>query len=269
MRPNRSYWFRLLAVIGVLAGMAACARGPALKPGIRPEIRSAQDLWARLWVRAQAIQSFEAKGRVTYISPNQKYNGTAYFLGSKPQTLRVDVLNFWGQSALSVHTDGDELQLLDYRQGKLYRGPVTARNLAIFIPPVEISELLEILTGSVVLSQKEPVQMTYIPEQDQYHLELRGAEPPGQTELWVEAQNLQIEAAKWYDAQKQRLFEVKFQDFQPSDRYTLPHEIILTTGDNQRQLRLHYRDLTINPQLTSKALTLVVPAQIQQVPFPQ
>ncbi|MBW1952701.1 MAG: DUF4292 domain-containing protein [Deltaproteobacteria bacterium] len=267
MTLDRSSHFRLLAVVSVLVWLAACARVP-IETKIRPDIHSAQDLRARLLARAQAIQSFEAKGRVTYISPDQKYNGTANFLGSKPQTLRVDVLNFWGQSALSIHTDGDELQILDYRQGKLFRGPVTTRNLAAFIPPVKISELLEVLTGSVVLSPQGPAQMTYMAEQDQYRLDLSNQDRPGHTVLWVDAQNLQIMAGEWSDAQKQLLFKVKFQDYQPEGRYTLPHQIILTTGDNKRQLRLHYRELTVNPQVTSEALTLMVPAQVQQVPFP-
>ncbi|MDD3581838.1 MAG: DUF4292 domain-containing protein [Desulfobacca sp.] len=259
----------LLVMVGILVWLAACARVPTIKPGVRPDIRSAQDLQARLQSRSQAIQSFEAKGQVTYISPEQKYNGTALLLGSKPQTLKVDVLNFWGQSALSLHTDGDEMQLLDYRQGKLFRGPVTSRNLEDFIPPVKINELLEVLTGGLVLDQEGTASMTYLPEEDQYRLELVSEARPGPTVLWVKAQNLQIEAAQWSDIQGQQKFKAKFQDFDLQGQYPLPYQITLSTGDNQRQLRLRYRKLTINPPLTSETLSLVVPATVKRVPFPQ
>lgn len=247
--------------------LAACRPFPPVRPGIRPVVHSAQDLRARLLVRAQAIQSFKAKGRVTYISPEQKYSGKALLVGHKPRTLRVDVLSFWGQSALSFFTNGQEMQILDYRQGKLYRGPVTPGNLADFIPPVKVAELLEVLSGGVLLYRTGKAQMTYDPGPDRYRLELRSEDQNGHTVIWVDARNLEILTAQWSDAQGQRSFKVEFADFDYRSRYPLPHRITLISGDNRRRLRVHYQELLLNPPLTSEALDLVAPAAVLEVPL--
>lgn len=263
-------WPRLGASLALwsLILVAACQRLPIAPPTMRPEIQSAQDLQARLRARARGIHTFKAKGRVTVVSPEKTYSGTALLLGQKPKTLRVEVLNFWGQSALSFFTDGRTMQILDYREGRLRRGPATPQNLALFVPPpVQIGELLQILTGSVPLPREGEARMTFVPEKDQYQLELTAREPETRVAIRVDAQNLRILAATWYEARGRVLYQVRFQDFDDQQRYPVPRRIILATGDNRAQLRLHYRELTLNPPLDPETLSLSVPSTVREVPL--
>jgi hypothetical protein len=119
---------------------------PAAPP---PTVTSPEELLSRLQSRHRQIRSFQGKGRITFLSPQQNYSGTALLQGILPATLRVDVLDFFGRTILSFYTNGDEVQVLSPREGKIFQGRATPRNLAAFIPPGHFCWALRLLAGAL------------------------------------------------------------------------------------------------------------------------
>ena len=116
-------------------------------------VTSAEELVARLQAGKPRVQSFEAKGRLTLLSPQRNYSGTSLIKGRLPTTVRADVLDPLGRSLLNFYSNGLEVQVLSPKEGKLFKGEATPGNLAAFIPPaVTLPQALRLMTGDLPLS---------------------------------------------------------------------------------------------------------------------
>ena len=159
-------------LIAALLWPAGCRTLPPAPPPVA--VISPEELLARLQARQEQIKSFQAKGRITFLSPQQNYSGTALLTGQLPASLKVDVLDFLGRTILSLATDGAEVKVLSPGENKMSQGPATPRNLAAFIPPtVSLPQALRLLVGALPLSQGPPQNFEYEAATSRYRLEWR------------------------------------------------------------------------------------------------
>jgi hypothetical protein len=240
----------------------------ALPPAPPPPVAvSPEELLARLAARSQGIRAFQAKGRITFLSPHQNYSGTALMKGILPTTLRVDVLDFFGRTILSLYTDGATVKVLSPREGKLYQGPATPGNLAAFIPPaVTLPQALRLLVGALPLSPGSPDSFKYEPDQGRYLMEWPGPGSAPQERLSVTAPGLDPGEEAWYGGAPAPRFTATFADFgglAPG----LPGKLTLKTSRPQIELRLAYTELSLNPPLNPGDLVLKAPAGVTTVPL--
>lgn len=250
--------------------LAACARVPAPVVGERPLIQSADDLHRQLENRAAEIQSFRGRGNVSMISPQRSHSGNALLSGAKPALMRVDVLNFWGQPAISFLLQDQEIKFMIYSDNKIFRGPATPENLSRFLPVVVAAEdFLAILTGGIAFGLYEQPKLLESKDAAVYVLELQAKNGANQVKLTVEAQTLSILAAQWFDPSGQEILVAEFADFFSQGLINGPREINLASGDRQNQVRVRFRELTYNSPLTPEALALPVSGAVREVPFPR
>jgi hypothetical protein len=248
----------------VLVLLAGCRALPPAPPPTA--VVSQEELLARLQARHQNIRTFQARGRITFLSPQQNYSGTAALKAILPATLRVDVLDLFGRTILSFYSDGNQVQVLSPREGKLYHGPATPRNLAAFIPPaVTLPQALRLLVGGLPLSPGAPEVFQYDPEKGRYLLEWRGG--AGLLErLWVTAPGLYGSEEVWYGGAPQPRFSATLADF-GALAPDLPGKLTLTTTAPKIELRLAYTELSLNPSLNPGDLALTPPAGVAPVPM--
>jgi hypothetical protein len=240
----------------------------ALPPAPPPLVAaSPEEVLARLAARSRAIRAFQAKGRITFLSPRQNYSGTALLKGILPTTLRVDVLDFFGRTILSLYTDGTTVKVLSPREGKLYQGPATPGNLAAFIPPaVTLPQALRLLVGDLPLSPGKPDSCKYEPEHNRYLMEWPGAAGARQERLLVTAPGFDPGEEAWYGGAPAPRFTATFADFgglAPG----LPGKLTLKTTRPRIELRLAYTELSLNPPLNPGELELKAPAGVAVVPL--
>jgi hypothetical protein len=258
---NRKLFWPALLILLLLGGCRALPPAPPPVTGI-----SSEELLLRLRSRQQQIQSFKAKGRITFISPKQNYSGTALLTGRLPATLKVDILDFLGRTILSFATDGTEVKILSPRENKLLRGPATPRNLAAFIPPaISLPQTLRLLVGALPLSPGPPDRFEYLTDAGRYLLEWRQGSALKER-LWVDVQGLYPVAAEWFGDAAQPRFTAELSDFGALVP-DFPQKITLKTSTPKMELRLVYSDLKLNPPLTPADLTLIVPAGVAEVPL--
>jgi len=251
------------------AAAALCLWGCRSLPPPAPPVAvtSAAELISRLQAGKPQVQSFEAKGRLTLISPNRNYSGTSLIKGRLPQTVRADVLDFLGRSLLYFYSNGQEVQVLSPKEGKLYRGEATPGNLAAFIPPaVTLSQMLRLLTGDLPLSAGQPSNWAYEADQGRYLLEWRYPEGAIKERLWLEARDLRPVQEEWHGPDGQLRFTAEFGDF---GQVTpgLPGKIILKTPQPQAELRLAFKEMTLNPSLKDADLAVPRPPAVEEVPL--
>jgi hypothetical protein len=252
-----------LALAALLWSAGCRALPPAPPPAA---VVTPEELLARLQARQAQVQSFHAKGRITFLSPQQNYSGTALLTGRMPASLKVDVLDFLGRTILSFATDGAEVKVLSPQENKLFQGPATPQNLAAFIPPtVSLPQALRLLVGALPLSPGPPQHSEYEAATGRYRLEWR--QGGALTErLWVAAQGLYPVQEEWYGGAPEPRFTAELADF-GALALDLPQKITLKTTTPKIELRLVYRDLKLNPPLTAAELTLAAPAGVVQVPL--
>jgi hypothetical protein len=256
---KRHLFWPALLILFLLGGCRALPPAPMPVTGI-----SSEALLVRLRSRQQQVQSFRAKGRITFLSPQQNYSGTALLTGRLPASLKVDVLDFLGRTILSFATDGTEVKILSSQENKLLRGPATPGNLAAFIPPmVSLPQALRLLVGALPFSLGPPDHFDYQRATGRYLLEWRQGSTL-QERLWVDAKGLYPVGDEWFGGASQPRFSAELADF-GALAPDLPEKITLKTAKPKMELRLVYRDLKLNPPLTPPELTLTVPPGVAEV----
>ncbi len=258
---KRNLFWPALLIFLLLGGCRALPPAPPPVTGI-----SSEALLARLRARQQQIQSFQAKGRITFLSPQQNYSGTALLAGRLPTSLKVDILDFFGRTILSFATDGAEVKILSPQENKLLRGPATPGNLAAFIPPtVSLPQALRLLVGALPFSPGPPDHFEYQTASGRYLLEWRQGSALAER-LWVDAQGLYPVADEWFGGAATPRFTAELGGF-GTLAPDLPEKITLKTATPKMELRLVYGDLKLNPPLTPADLTLTPPPGIVEVPL--
>jgi hypothetical protein len=236
-------------------------------PAPPPAFTSGQELLVKLQTGKPQVQSFEARGRLTLLSPQQNYSGTSLIKSRLPATVRADVLDFLGRSVLNFYTNGREVEVLSPKEGKLYRGPATPRNLAAFIPPaVTLPQALRLMSGDLPLSSGQPSRWAYDQAQGRYLLEWRNSAGGLQERLWLEAEGLKPVQEEWFGPDGNLRFTAEFSDFgrlSPG----LPGQVVLKTRQPDAELRLVYREMLLNPSLQDSDLVLPRSQSITEVPL--
>lgn len=247
-----------------------CARVPSRPAPLLPPIASGGELLARLQEQAEAARNLQAKGQFFLLTPEKNFQGTARFLIGQPDRLRLEVLNFWGQSLVTFLSTGKEFQFLVYPEGKLYKGPATAANLHRFVPlPVTLPELLAIMTGGIAYEEYQNPELLPDTEPEVYQLSLTSRNGQGRVLLQVAKTGLQPLAARWLDPQEKEELRATWSDFENLQGTWLPREVRLATAGDRYQLRLRYRDLQPGLPLTPAALELPRLDGVKELPFPQ
>ncbi len=257
--------FRYLAGLLLVVLAAGCPALPPAPPPVAP--LAPEDVAARLRSRHQALQSFHAKGRVTLLSQERNYSGTGLLAGRLPSTLKVDILDFLGRSLLSFSSDGQEVRVFFPKEGKLFHGPASPRNLAAFIPPaLTLPQTLRLLVGALPLNNGPPQGGEFDAAQGLYRLEWRAPNGAVQERLWVAAQELRPVKGEWYGEDGKVRFSFELGEY-GSLPGPLPAKITVYTVIPKVELRLVYKEMEVNPPLKAGDLVLQAPPGVAQVPL--
>jgi len=265
MKPTSPIWPAVIVLLACVA-LHGCRALPPAPPPLA--VSSAEELLARLQNRQKSSESFQAKGRIIFLSPERNYSGAITLKAQRPAGLRVDILdNILGRTRLSLAANGDRVQVLSPGEGKFFQGPASPRNLAAFIPPaVTLPQALRLLVGALPLSPGPPSKFDYDPATGQYLLEWRQAEGL-QERLWVAAQGLYPLKDEYFGGAAQPRFTAELADFGETVP-DFPGKITLKTEAPKLELRLAYKELSLNPPLTPADLTLTPPPGITVLQLP-
>lgn len=264
MKPTSPIWPAVIVLLAFVA-LHGCRALPPAPPPLA--VSSAEELLARLQNRDRSSQSFQARGRITFLSPERNYSGAITLKAQRPAGLRVDILDILGRTLLSLAANGDRVQVLSPSEGKFFHGPASPRNLAAFIPPaVTLPQALRLLVGALPLSPGPPSKFDYDPAAGQYRLEWRQAEGL-QERLWVAAQGLYPLKDEYFGGAERPRFTVELADFGETVP-DFPGKITLKTEAPKLELRLAYKELSLNPPLNPADLTLTAPPGVAVVQLP-
>ena len=252
-------------VLLLFAGLNGCRALPPAPPPTA--VASAADLLARLQQRQQSFESFQARGRITFLSPQRNYSGTALLKVRRPAGLRVDILDILGRRLLSFATNGQQVQILSPHENKFFKGQASPGNLAAFIPPsVTLTQAVRLLTGALPYSSGMPSRFEFDSAAGQYLLEWQ-KNSRLEERLRVAAQGLYPVQEEYFGGAQQPRFTAELADFGEAAP-DFPGKITLKSEAPKLELRLAYTEVRLNPPLPEAVWTLTPPAGVAVVQLP-
>jgi outer membrane lipoprotein-sorting protein len=226
-----------LACLLVLVG---CPR-PPLEFGKEGQITSAQALLERLDKRAESIKGMRATARVSVASPTQKGSVDELVSVTRPASLHLETLNFFGQPVAVLVTTGSRFSLLDSEKGVFYRGPASAKNLARLLPvQMKPEEVIAILLGSPPRLAGAKASLALDDLRGAYRLGL-AREEERQT-LWVGTRDLRVIESETRDAR------VRYGDFEENPVRSFAHHIRLDLPSDGSSVEVSLSDVEVNPE---------------------
>jgi outer membrane lipoprotein-sorting protein len=237
--------------------LAGCVRAPPPDLSRDPaallsEVRAAQSRVAR--VRGSA--------RVHVDSPNGRGTVQEMVVAAKPDRLRLETLDFFGNVAAVLVADGERFALYDAQERTFYRGAPTPENVSRLLPVVMPPEMIvTILCGSAPLLAGQPLSV----EVDRSQLVLTLAQGDLGQRLAI-GEGAAVEASQVRRAPGPGQegaggtsgYELRFGDFRRRDGVRFPAEAFLRAGKATVELAWG-DDLEIDPPVDDAVFRLEPP----------
>lgn len=137
----------LPAVLLILASAACVKRAPPPDLAADPAA-----LLAQVEATQAKVERVRGEAKVKVDSPRGGGTVTMFVVAERPDRVRLDTLDFFGNPAGVLVAEGGRFSLLDLREGVFLRGASTPENLARLLPlAIPADELVLLLCGAVPL----------------------------------------------------------------------------------------------------------------------
>jgi outer membrane lipoprotein-sorting protein len=257
MRSFAGRWVALL----LLAGGAGCVRR-APPPDLSPDPAA---LLAQVELTQSRVERVRGEARVKVESPGGSGTVTQLVAAARPDRLRIDALDFFGNPAAALVADGSRFALLDLREGVFYRGAATPENLARLVPlPIPARDLVLLLCGAVPIVPGVPVSIEA--GDGVLRLTVEGVDRDQRLDVGAGAA---VHRSKVVERPGRgvatRDYEVAFDRFEDRGGRPFPGEVRLEAPGAGVRLRLSWKEIEVNGVLPEGTFTLTPPQGVRIV----
>ena len=246
---------RPLAAVAALAALAAC--GPPRTPPPALSLDPAE-LLAQVKAAQANVRSVRGEARVRVEGEAFKGAVRELVAAEKPDRLRVDTLDFFGNPVAQLATSGGRFTLYDARARVVYRGAATPANLARLVPlPLPADALVTILCGSAPLLDGRPASAE--PGRGVVLLELAG---DGRTQRLEIGEHAAIERSERSGAGG---YALRFEHFRFRPGGRLPNDLVLRSDSPSVKLELHWTDVEVNAVVEASLFRIDAPRGVRVV----
>lgn len=245
---------RRVLVISLLVTAACVRRAPPPDLSTDPAALLAQV--ERTQSRVERV-SGEAKVKVQ--SPAGGGTVTQFVTAERPDRVRLETLDFFGNPAAVLVADGGRFALLDLREGVFLRGAATPRNLARLLPlALPAPELVQLLCGAAPLVAGRAVSAE--PGDGVLRLTLEGEDRVQRLDVGAGAaiQASRVAARPGGDPPADR-YDLQFDRFQERAGRPFPGRVRLEAPAADVRLELSWKEIEANGVLPEGAFVLTPP----------
>jgi hypothetical protein len=146
-----------LGTAAIALALAAC-RGPRVPP---PDLsRDPAALLADVRATQARVERVRGTARIRVSSPRASGSVDAYAAAEKPDRVRLETVDFFGNTVAVLAASGGRFAFLDVREKAFYRGEATPENVSRFLPVVvPVEEIATILCGSAPLLDGDALEV--------------------------------------------------------------------------------------------------------------
>jgi hypothetical protein len=215
--------------------------------------------------RRDHLFSFAGVGSILVRGEEQRWSGKAFFVSELPDSLRIEIVNFFGQPILYVASDGRRFQIWQPGSSRAYEGPASGGALARLIEfPLRDREVLLLLAGVVPPWNNGDARLFRVGDSTTLLLRLEDRVSQLIQNIWLEEQGLAV--TKFERMRHGHLeFAATFSDFARIEGWPRPSSIALKGG--QARLSVKYESFNVNEHLDDEMFRLALPQGIEVVPW--
>lgn len=249
----RAWLVRGPALLALLSASACVKRAPPPDLAADPAALLAQV------ERTQALVTrIRGEARVKVESPAGSATVTQLLMAERPDRLRLDTLDFFGNPAAVLVADAGRFALLDLREGVFLRGAATPENLARLLPfAMPAEELVQLLCGAAPISPGRPTEVA--PGDAVARLTIEGDDRVQRLDVGEGAAVHASTVTPRAGAAPASLYRVAFDRFSPLAGRPFPGEVRLVAPSTRVRVRLSWKEIEANGVFSDGAFTLAPP----------
>ncbi len=210
---------------------------------------------------AQArVVSVQGRARVGVDAPGRSGGVEQYLVAERPDRLRVESYDFFGNVLSVLAVEGGRLALYDARQRAFLTGAASPANLARLIPvAVTPAELVTLLCGSAPLLDGAPVEAE--PGDGLVRLTLRDGDLVQRLEVGPGAALLASRVRRLTAAgEAPALLDAEFSVHRTRAGQRVPTDLVARAPGDGVVLQLHWREIQVNQPVDASLFRLSPPA---------
>ena len=253
---------RLLTYACLCFLLASCARKvPTLEPADMP----ASVIVKRLEKKEEQLRSFRAVGSIKLKGEKQRWSGRAFVLVQLPSSLRLEVLNFFGQPVMYAASDGSEFVIWQPGDNRAYQGLATRGTLARLINfPLRDHEAALLLAGVVPTWDQGEQKLFKLSDTGGLLLKMEDTPSRLIQEVWLKGKSGDATKIERLRGGKREL-EATFSDFIAIEGWSYPKNIVMEGG--KTRVTIHYERIAINEHVDASVFHLSLPKGVEIIPW--
>lgn len=239
---------------------------PVQRPYVQP---TPEVLLESLRTRASKVEALQADARAEQSGPGHprvKVRVSAWL--QRPDRLRLEIEGPLGSGAATLVSDGTHFSLLDASTARLYTGAAVGCNIARLVQvELEPAQIVAVLAGGVPI-EDGPASLGWDPHNGGRELvEIRTADG-GTERLWLsgEANVWDPVKAERSDGHGRLVWRVEHDHFEDVDGRRLPGTTLVRDVRRKAEIKLTWKDRTVDPELRQEGFVLEPGAGIPSLP---
>lgn len=249
--------FRRRHILLVLPLFSACTLLPQKYISVPPP--SAERLLRIVEERNNGITSLEGRMSSKVRNAKGKSSSTQLILIKKPAYLRLDALTPFGQPALTMATDGEQMALFYHSKRRFFSGPANGRQLSGILPAsLSLEEVTLILSGGVPLIDYEPARVFADVTEDHYY-RLTLLKEGVREEIIYTHDTLDIVESRLIGPGEKIIMSISMNKYKEVGEKRLPMKIKADLYLENYTMEISYSEISVNGPLEVGAFTLKPP----------
>jgi len=172
------------------------------------------------------LSSFRGAGRLKAARGSGVKSFRAVWIGSKPQSLRVETLGPWGQPYLTFVVNGPTFALYSHQDHRHITGKATPRNLSRFASmPVRPQDLLTLLSGRPPILSFHRAKIGVSTAEGGWLISLYKTWGRLVEKIWLKDDETTVEQIEVFDGWGHLQYRIAFSEFHHVEPFHLPHKI--------------------------------------------
>jgi outer membrane lipoprotein-sorting protein len=253
---------KLLTYVILLFLLAGCARQiPTLEPADMP----ASVIVERLEKKEEQLRSFRAVGSIQLRGEKQRWSGRAFVLVQLPSSLRLEVMNFFGQPVMYAASDGSEFVIWQPGENRAYQGLAARGTLARLINfPLRDQEAALLLAGIVPTWEQGEQELFKLSDTGGMLLKMEDTPSRLTQKVWLKAESGDATKIERLRGGKREL-EATFSDFKDLGGWSYPKSIMMEGA--KTRVTIHYERIAINEHVDQSVFHLSLPKGVEIIPW--
>jgi len=256
------------ARVAALAALAAALVGcppPRTLPAPAGLPSAPDELLAEVRAVQARVERVQGEARLDLTTAQGSGGLAAFAAAERPGRLRIDTQDFFGNVVSAVAVDGGRLTLYDAREKVFYRGPATARNLALLVPvALRPDELVTLLCGSAPLLDGEAIGAAPAPGGGALRLTLRRGEELQRVDVGERAAVVRTIRSRGGVV----TMEAVLSGHRDRAGAPFPEALRVAAPQAQLELGLRWKSVEVNGPVDRSLFTLAPPAGARVVDLP-